>query len=202
MRAKALPPDERRAAIVDATLPLLLEHGSAVTTRQIAEAAGIAEGTIFRVFPDKDSLVEAVVQAAFDPAPIRTTLATIDPALALSDRLEIAVAALQERISRVWQLVSAVGYAKPPGGSDAAAQRRQADVAPLAALIEPDRDQLCYDPITAAELLRSITFAASHPSLGPTDPLTAAEVVALFLHGASSHRTARAPSLRHEDPTC
>ena len=54
-RATALPPSERRAEIVAATLPLLLAHGAAVTTRQIAEAAGIAEGTIFRVFPDKES---------------------------------------------------------------------------------------------------------------------------------------------------
>ncbi|MCU1430433.1 MAG: DNA-binding transcriptional regulator, AcrR family, partial [Actinomycetia bacterium] len=36
--------------IVAATLPLLLEHGDRVTSRQIAEAAGIAEGTIFRAF--------------------------------------------------------------------------------------------------------------------------------------------------------
>ena len=46
--------------------PLVLAHGSAVTTRQIAEAAEVAEGTIFRVFPDKVSLVEAVVGEAHD----------------------------------------------------------------------------------------------------------------------------------------
>ena len=61
-RATALPPSERRAEIIAATLPLLLAHGASVTTRQIAEAAGIAEGTIFRVFPDKESLIEAVVE--------------------------------------------------------------------------------------------------------------------------------------------
>jgi len=58
-RATALPPDERRSMIVAATLPLLLEHGDRVTTKQIAEAAGIAEGTIFRVFADKDALIAA-----------------------------------------------------------------------------------------------------------------------------------------------
>ena len=41
-RAAALPPSERRAEIIAATLPLVREHGANVTTRQIAEAAGIA----------------------------------------------------------------------------------------------------------------------------------------------------------------
>jgi hypothetical protein len=35
-RAAPMAPDERRRAIVDVVLPLLLEHGSDVTTRQIA----------------------------------------------------------------------------------------------------------------------------------------------------------------------
>jgi AcrR family transcriptional regulator len=47
-----MAPDDRRRAIVAAVVPLLLEHGDDVSTRQIADAAGIAEGTIFRVFPD------------------------------------------------------------------------------------------------------------------------------------------------------
>ena len=66
-RASALPPDERRSAIIDATLPLLLENAEMVTTRQIAEASGIAEGTIFRVFADKDAVIAAVIDAAVDP---------------------------------------------------------------------------------------------------------------------------------------
>src|SRR3954469_20453262 len=90
-RASALPPAERRAAIVAATLPLMLEQGTAVTTRQIAEAAGIAEGTIFRVFPDKDALVRAVLDAAFDPGPVERALAALNPADPLEARLEAAV---------------------------------------------------------------------------------------------------------------
>ena len=73
-RAAALPPEERRSMIVAATLPLLLEHGDRVTSRQIAEAAGIAEGTIFRVFADKDEIIVAVVEAALDPAPLEAAL--------------------------------------------------------------------------------------------------------------------------------
>ena len=34
-----MTPDERRQAIISATLPLVLEHGRAVTTAQSAKAA-------------------------------------------------------------------------------------------------------------------------------------------------------------------
>ena len=72
---RGLPADERRAAIIDAVVPLLREYGEAVTCRQIADAAGIAEGTIFRVFADKDELLARRVRAAVDLAPARS----IDP---------------------------------------------------------------------------------------------------------------------------
>src|SRR5450432_3262680 len=76
-RAVPLPPTERRAAIIAATLPLLLAHGPTVTTRQIAHAAGIAEGTIFRVFPDIESLFQATMDAAYDPVKVASELDAI-----------------------------------------------------------------------------------------------------------------------------
>src|SRR3954454_15719963 len=96
-RASALPADERRAAIVEATVPLLLEHGTAVTTRQIAEAAGVAEGTIFRVFPDKDAVIDAAVEAAFDPEETHEGLRNIARDLPLEERLLQAIEIVQGR---------------------------------------------------------------------------------------------------------
>src|SRR6476661_5017469 len=90
-RATALPPDERRSMIVAATLPLLLEHGDRVTTKQIAEAAGIAEGTIFRAFADKDEVIAAVVEAALDTEPLEAALAGIPDGLAFEEALAVAI---------------------------------------------------------------------------------------------------------------
>lgn len=60
---------KHRAAIVDAAATLLREGGpAAVTTRGVAERAGVQAPTIYRLFGDKDGLLEAVaehVMAAF-----------------------------------------------------------------------------------------------------------------------------------------
>src|SRR4051794_41957373 len=86
-RARPLSPEERRAKLVDATLHLLREHGRAVTTRQIAEAAGVAEGTIFRVVESKEELVELAITRAFEPGALIDRIEEIDPEQPLHVRL-------------------------------------------------------------------------------------------------------------------
>ena len=188
-RAAALPPEARRQAIVDATLPLLMEQGLAVTTRQIAEAAGIAEGTIFRVFPDKDALIAAAVEQALDPAPLEARLAEIDPTLPLEARLVEAVTAVQERSERLWQLMSNVGFTGPSRDRDEMRRRNMADLASLVALFEPDRKTLRFDPVGNARRLRALAIAGSHPALVGDQPLSAEEIVSLFLDGARKPTT-------------
>src|SRR5438105_10569477 len=90
-RATALPLDERRSMIVAATLPLLIEHGDRVTSRQIAEAAGIAEGTIFRAFGDKDEVIAAAIDSALDQAPLEAALSAIPADLPFEEGLAAAV---------------------------------------------------------------------------------------------------------------
>lgn len=182
-RAAALPPEKRRETIVSATLPLLMEHGLAVTTRQIAEAAGIAEGTIFRVFPGKEALIEAVVAQALDPAPVEDRLTGIDLDLPLDERLERAVAAMQERVTNVWRLVTIVGWLRPPDQPDDARRRALTDLRPLVRLLTPDLARLRHDPSFAARALRALAIAGCHPAMIAGEPLTPREVVALFLDG-------------------
>ncbi|GAA3058065.1 TetR/AcrR family transcriptional regulator [Actinokineospora globicatena] len=62
---KVIDHDERRAHIVEVTWGLIMRGGlEAATMREIAEAAGFANGALKRYFPSKDVLVEATFERA------------------------------------------------------------------------------------------------------------------------------------------
>lgn len=185
-RAAPLPPDARRASIISAALPLIRLHGTAVTTAQIAMAAGIAEGTLFRVFPDKDTLISAAIQTAFDPAPTERELAAVDPDLGLRHRLIAAVEILRRRVEAIWQLMAILGMTAPPVQTALASRPvpgYDGTMRLLTAMFEPHRSDLRCEPEQAARLLRMMTFAGSHPKINDGQPLTAAEIVAVLLDG-------------------
>jgi AcrR family transcriptional regulator len=178
-RATALPPDERRSMIVAAALPLLLEHGDRVTSRQIAEAAGIAEGTIFRVFADKDEIIAGVVEAALDPQPLESALDEIPKGMAFEAGLAAAVVIMQQRVIDIWRVASSVGTR-----FHEVTRRPMADSDALVRMFEANRAQITVEPIVAARLLRALTLSTTHPMLAG-EPRTPEELVQLFLHGVA-----------------
>lgn len=182
-RARPLSPDDRRAALVDATVPLLLEHGRTVTTRQIADAAGIAEGTIFRVFDSKDDLVQAALEHALDLEPFIAQLEAVDPDQELGELLLEVVELFQRRFARVFQLMARMGLVGPPKAQRHMEAERERVAAILTALGEPHRDSLRVPPSQLMHMVRLLTFSGTHPHISDGHPLTAEEIVDTVLHG-------------------
>jgi AcrR family transcriptional regulator len=164
--------------IIEATLPLLLEHGEMVTTRQIAEAAGIAEGTIFRVFADKDALIAAVVEHAADPTRVEAAFAAIDVAAPFEVAVTEAVRILQRRTLDMARLMASVGPRHHRRGP-------MPDRPGLVAVFEAHRRSITVEPAAAARWLAALTMSTSHPMIS-SELLPPERIAALFLHGVSS----------------
>lgn len=69
---RRLSPDARKDQIITAAIALFAETGFAGSTREVAKLAGITQPLLYRYFPNKESLIEAVYGRVFlqswDPA--------------------------------------------------------------------------------------------------------------------------------------
>ncbi len=175
--------DDRRAALVDATVPLLVEHGRGLTTKQIADAAGVAEGTIFRVFDSKDDLMLAAVEKALDIGPFLAEIEAIDGDRDLPVVLLDLVTRMQVRFRSIFTLMSAMGMVGPPRAHQHMEEGRRRGELLTVALIEPHRAELAVSPTELAKLVRLLTFSGSHPHLSDGQALTPEQIVAVLLHG-------------------
>ena len=75
-----LDSDERHKSIVAAALPLFARKGFAgTTTKELAEAAHISEGLLFRHFPSKKHLYGEILRLGCEGDPALERLAALDP---------------------------------------------------------------------------------------------------------------------------
>ena len=189
-----MAPEDRRAAIVDVVVPLLLRHGGEVTTKQIAEAAGIAEGTIFRVFPDKAALLVAAAEETMNPSTGDGELTgALEGVTGLRARLLVTIGVLQARSERVTAVLMALrgvwtadgsGHRHgPPGPPHFVVEAHRALLDRLTDVLEPHRDELRVEPRAAALLLRTLVLGSRHPGASPEAMPTADEIADALLDG-------------------
>ena len=177
-RAQPLPPEDRKAMIVDAVIPLLIEHGRGVTSKQIAEAAGVAEGTVFRAFGDKETLVQAAIEKYLDPEPLRDALRAIDPSLPLEHKVRAIVYLMRERFQNVMRIMAVVGHQRP-----LVPQERHEFARIIARILEPEAEQLNWPPERAAYILRLVSFSSAFPALNEGIEFSLDELARMALVG-------------------
>ncbi|NUW46285.1 TetR/AcrR family transcriptional regulator [Nonomuraea rhodomycinica] len=191
-----MSPEQRRAMIVQAALPLIAQHGAAITTQQIARAAGIGEATIFRAFADKDAVLEACMAEAANPAGLLRELASIPLDQPLADRLTEALDAMRAHLDRMGAVAGALMTSGHRAGGDDRRResgddrRREGGTGraeslgmvreAVAELLQPDQDTLRLPLDLVAEGFLAISMAAGRAGATLSHP----DLVDLFLHGA------------------
>lgn len=176
-----MSPEERRESILDAVVPLLKEHGRDVSSRQIAEAAGVAEGTIFRAFGDKETLISAAIARFFDPQPFRDALRGIDPDEPTVDKITQVVQILRDRFHGVVGFMSALHM---EGGPPPTAHRAPEDQEWLSILGQVFRpDELIVPADVFGLYVRLLAFATAIPPFNVPRQFEVDELVTLITRG-------------------
>ena len=185
-RASPLSVEDRRAMIVDAVIPLLIEHGRGVTSRQIAESAGIAEGTIFRAFGDKESLVQAAIEKYLDPGELTAGLKSIDAGLPLEAKIRLIIELMQRRFEYVMGFMAALGEIRRPPVKNPPMQF----VELITEVLRPDLDRLNVPPVQVAQYIRLVAFASTITEFNRGFEVDAETITSLIMNGIAGHASA------------
>lgn len=168
------------AAILDGAARIFALQGEQASMNDVAAAAGVARATVYRYFPNREALLDALATAAVDAVETRLASARVD---------EVAP---EEGIARVVRAFVGLGdsfvlLARERPRSDPERLERVL-TQPLRRLFERARaDGEIRDDITSARLTDALIglvvgVLTSTPSLG-VDDMTAT-ITALFLDGA------------------
>ncbi|KQM80826.1 hypothetical protein ASE68_17460 [Agromyces sp. Leaf222] len=197
--------DERRASIMDAAVPLLVQYGRDVTSKQLAEAAGVAEGTLYSVFQDKDELIHDSIHRHIEATSMVDAIRGIPESTELDDVIRAIVELTQHRTEQIFALVAILGFHERTPEN---VKRRPPDNEPviqaIADTLLPHRDRLSVTPRRAAQFIRYATFSMTHPLITNGDIVPADEISALLLHGFSARADAGdspASTDEHRAPT-
>lgn len=164
--------------IIDVAIPLLLDHGRDVTTKQIADAAGIAEGTVFRAFGDKESIIDAAIERFLDPEPTTRALRGIDPEEPLRDKVMTVLLVIRARMEGIMGIMGAIGPRPMPE------RPRETDFVQLVtSVLGPDLERMRAKPAEIAHFIRLVAFGSSIRPFNEGFELTVDQLTDLIVDG-------------------
>jgi AcrR family transcriptional regulator len=180
--------ERNRIRLLDAAKVAFAEKGSAASLDEIARAASVGIGTLYRHFPTRDALIAAVYRNETDQlvAAAARLAETHPPVAALREWLLLFVDYMAAKQGVAEALNSIVG-----GGSElraaSSAQAKQAIAALVDAAVASGDISLDIDPL---DLLRALAGVA-HISAGPDGRQAAKRLVDILIAGV---RTPAEPS--------
>ena len=168
------------AAILEAAAALLADRGEQASMADVAAAAGMARGTVYRYFPNREALFEALGRLAVEEAGERLQAGRLE---------EVPVPEAFERAVRALVAVgdSFVVVSRESARPDPAEFERQV-ASPLRGLVERAQSLgEVRDDLPASWLMESligivVSGLQTQPTLGVED--TVAGITSLFLDGA------------------
>jgi TetR/AcrR family transcriptional regulator, mexCD-oprJ operon repressor len=168
------------AAILEAAAAVLAERGEQASMADVAAAAGMARATVYRYFPNREALFEALGRLAVEEAGERLEAGRLEE-IPVPDAFERAVRALVA-VGDYFVVVSRENARPDPGAFE------QQVASPLRGLIERAQSLgEVRDDLPASWLMESligivVSGLQTRPSLGVED--TVAGITSLFLDGA------------------
>jgi AcrR family transcriptional regulator len=191
-RALPLPPEERRLGLVEVALDLVRRNQAMPSTRELALAAGIAEGTIFRAFGTKDALREAMISAVACPYPYRDSVDAIDSSLPLDEKFLAMTTLLWDRFAEIFASLGPLGvFGPPPHGEHPGCPGDPPEPLDTAAfrdrtrrLLAPHQSELRTDLDEVIDAMRYLCFAGSNRGITDNQLLAPERIVDLLLNGA------------------
>ncbi|MCS5880816.1 TetR/AcrR family transcriptional regulator; helix-turn-helix transcriptional regulator [Klebsiella variicola subsp. variicola] len=96
--------------LIEVARDVFVEQGAEASLRDIARRAGVGMGTLYRHFPNRDSLLEALLRSRFAALTARaeSLLLAADPAAALLEWLAESVAFTHQHRGIIAPLMSAI----------------------------------------------------------------------------------------------
>lgn len=184
--------DQRRQLIVDAARTLIVEYGMQYTTKQLACAAGVAEGTLFRIFPSKDEITKEVIISVLNPNPLAELIESLPEDTSLSEHISAVITTIQDHVREAVKVFS-LAQGLPQMHDLIHTIHRDNHIRVCAAVestLIPRAERLRFSPARIAKIVTDLATTSTHfdTITGPPD---AREITQIILHGIEKKETPR-----------